>query len=597
MSRLRWASARLGVSSALILVLGACAERSAATEVKDQPEPATQPEGAQDKFDNVNNVYSRPAASARVGTAYGKSGVGRHYAPPSAPLQQDTGGGGAEPSRRVLNPNARYATTYRPGGAALAAFDAALQKGSIPVSYKDLVGDFAARYAPALEPVKNSALAVSFETERTALPPDGGALHLRIAFQGAEVAPTRPHLVVSLVLDRSGSMSGAAIDRAKEAAGALVDRLDPQDEFSLVTFSTNAEVLVALGNVGNRRAHIRERISTIKADGGTNISAGLDLGYAQARRKASTHANVNIVMLLSDGHANAGDTSPNGLSKRTEDAFQSGIQTSTFGLGDSFDARLMNTIADRGAGGYYYLADASQIAKALATELDSRLMPVAQGLEVRLRLRPDVTVSRVFGSRELSAADASHVRRQEVSVDHNVNTHDGIARDRQSDAEGGMRFFIPSFARGDRHAMMFELNVPKGLGERAIATVELRYKDRIVRENVAKETAIKVRFADSDAASYASLVPSVVKTVQAFAAGEAIGQAAEQLAAGDRAGAERLLRERSELLVTAAERFSDGAFREDAVRLSRLATAVREAKVEPIALALLLRSSARGYLQ
>ena len=289
--------------------------------------------------------------------------------------------------------------------------------------------------------------------------------------------------------------------------------------------------------------------------------------------------------------------SADGLSKRTEDAFQSGIQTSTFGLGDSFDPRVMSTIADRGAGGYYYLADASQIAKALATELDARLMPVAQGLEVRLRLRSDVTVSKIYGSRELSVVDASHVRLQERLVDQNVKNHDGIARDRHHDAEGGMRFFIPSFSRGDRHAMLFELNVPKGLGEHAIASVELRYKDRIVRENVAKETAIKVRFANSDAESYASVLPSVQKTVQAFAAGEAIRQAAEQVGMGDRAGAERLLRERSELLVAAAERFNDAAFREDALRLSRLGTAVREARVEPVALALLLRSSARGYLQ
>ena len=36
------------------------------------------------------------------------------------------------PRPRTLDPNARYATTYRPGGAALAAFDAAVARGQIP---------------------------------------------------------------------------------------------------------------------------------------------------------------------------------------------------------------------------------------------------------------------------------------------------------------------------------------------------------------------------------------------------------------------------------------------------------------------------------
>ena len=77
----------------------------------------------------------------------------------------------------------------------------------------------------------------------------------------------------------------------------------------------------------------------------------------------------------------------------------------------------MSRIADRGAGGYYYLADSSQIAPALAREIDARLQPVATAVELRVRLRPDVSATRVFGSRELSAAEAAAVRAQEVTID------------------------------------------------------------------------------------------------------------------------------------------------------------------------------------
>ena len=78
------------------------------------------------------------------------------------------------PALARLDPNARYATTYRPGGAALAAFDAAVARGQIPTSYKDLVGDFGARYAPTLEAPKDGALAITVSTARAAVAPEGG---------------------------------------------------------------------------------------------------------------------------------------------------------------------------------------------------------------------------------------------------------------------------------------------------------------------------------------------------------------------------------------------------------------------------------------
>jgi Ca-activated chloride channel family protein len=78
------------------------------------------------------------------------------------------------------------------------------------------------------------------------------------------------------------------------------------------------------------------------------------------------------------------------LTAHAAEAFQAGVQTSTFGVGDEHDGQLLSEISERGAGGYYYLASSASIANALTTELESRLQPVAQAVEVRVRLRPDV---------------------------------------------------------------------------------------------------------------------------------------------------------------------------------------------------------------
>jgi Ca-activated chloride channel family protein len=304
-------------------------------------------------------------------------------------------------------------------------------------------------------------------------------------------------------------------------------------------------------------------------------------------------------MFLSDGHANAGVTNPQLLADRAAKAFDDGIQTSTFGLGADFDASLMGTVADRGAGGYYYLADSSQIATALARELDARLVPVAQAVEVRVRLRPDVTPTKVFGSRQLSTVEAAAVRQQEIAVDRQTQQKDGIARDRQDDAEGGMRFFVPSFARDDRHAMLLALNLPQGVGERAIASVEIKYKDRVAKKNVTREIPVRIKYATSDADSAATTSASVTRTVQAFSAGDAISTAAEMVDRGDRFGAAALLQERADILRKASDDLHEPLLGDDALRLARLASAVNGAArvQDALPLAVMLRGSAYGYLR
>src|SRR5471030_1900324 len=54
----------------------------------------------------------------------------------------------------------------------------------------------------------------------------------------------RTPLNLAVVLDKSGSMTGAKLEKTKQAAMQLVDRLAPDDIFSLVIFSDHAELLV-----------------------------------------------------------------------------------------------------------------------------------------------------------------------------------------------------------------------------------------------------------------------------------------------------------------------------------------------------------------
>ncbi|AUX49155.1 hypothetical protein SOCE26_107000 [Sorangium cellulosum] len=526
-----------------------------------------------------------PGGAAALGEGAAKGGA------PAATI--------AAPTEAAIDPNGRFATTYRPGGGHLAAFESAVARGIIPPAERELVSDVGARYAPAIDVPKGATLALRTDLERTKVPPAGGPVHVRVALRSTAQAPAaRPHLSVHLVLDVSGSMAGEPMARARDAARALVDKLDANDDFSLITFSSDAQVRIPDGPVGPRRAMIKTTIDGITEGGGTNIGRGLELGYVQATQPGIPEDAVKVVLLLSDGRANAGITSSDRLSRLALDAFQAGIQTSTFGLGADYDGALMSSVASDGAGGYYYLRDPDQIAPALATELDKRLDPVATAVELRVRLKPDVKLLQVYGSRRLSDAEAARVRAMEVAADAHAQKRDRIEKDRQDDAEGGMRFFIPAFARDDSHALLFKLGLPPGADARSVASIELKYKDRVAKKNVVDEAPLKVAYATGDADSAATVDPSVARTIQGFAAGETLAESARQIALGDRTRAAALLSEREGILRAAAESLKEPLFLKDADRLARLRshTGAASGMGDPLVLAMLLETASRAHL-
>ncbi|XXX77108.1 VWA domain-containing protein [Sorangium sp. So ce134] len=541
-----------------------------------------------------------PAASGD-GVAPGGKGlaaIGDLPAPPAARAGEGAAKG-AVAAEAALDPNGRFATTYRPGGGHLAAFESAVARGIVPAGERELVSDVGARYAPEIDVPKGVTLALRTDLERAKVPPGGGPAHVRVALRSTAQAPAaRPHLSVHLVLDVSGSMRGEPMARARDAAQALVDKLDASDDFSLVTFSSDAEVKIPDGPVGARRAAIKAAIAGITDGGGTNIGRGLELGYAQAAARGIPDGAVKVVLLLSDGRANAGITSSERLSRLALDAFQAGVQTSTFGLGADYDGALMSGIASDGAGGYYYLRDPDQIAPALATELDRRLDPVATAVELRVRLKPDVKLLQVYGSRRLSDVEAARVRAIEVAADAQAEKRDRIAKDREDDAEGGMRFFIPAFSRDDSHALLLKLGLPAGVDARTIASIELKYKDRVAKKNVVDEAPLKVAYATGDADSAASVDPSVGRTIQGFAAGETLAEASRQIALGDRARAVALLSEREGILRAAAGALGEPLFLKDADRLARLRShaGAQGGLGDPLVLAMLLETASRAHL-
>jgi Ca-activated chloride channel family protein len=192
----------------------------------------------------------------------------------------------------------------------------------------------------------------------------------------------RTPLNLAVVLDHSGSMTGAKLEKARQAAMQLVDQLAPDDIFSLVIYSSQAQVLVPAQHVEDKEA-LKARIAKISAGGGTALYSGVKTGVDQLAEYLSSK-RISRVILLSDGLANVGPSSTRELRQLGNELAGRDITVTTIGVGDDYNEDLMAGLAEASDANYYYVKDTEKLPAIFAKELGELLTVAAR--EVRIEI-------------------------------------------------------------------------------------------------------------------------------------------------------------------------------------------------------------------
>jgi Ca-activated chloride channel family protein len=323
-----------------------------------------------------------------------------------------------------------------------------------------------------------------------------------------EIKEDRPAQNLSFVIDRSGSMYGDKLEYTKKAVAFAIGHLDPQDHCSVVAFDDMVS-LVAPSQVVENKDALKQAVMSIYPGGCTNLSGGMLQGLREVKL-AFRKEQVNRVLLLTDGQANAGITDHARLIKKAAEMAGGGVTISTFGLGADFEEDLLLAMAEAGGGNSHYIQSPDQIPGIFEQELSGLLSTVAQNLTVKLKTGKGVKVSGVLG--------------------YPFSAGDGIAIN------------LPDIYGGETKIVLVELLVsPHKEGSHKLLDLELEYFD--VRKNLALVSAnamLEAKFTAQPGKGPAENL-EVVKHVELFRCAEAKEEAIRLADQGDFEGSRNVL--------------------------------------------------------
>ena len=327
--------------------------------------------------------------------------------------------------------------------------EASLNQGQMPnpgsIRSEEFINAFEYRDP---EPAPGMPVGFTFDRTRSPFAQNRDLLRFSIKTAAAGRQMGCP-LNLVVLLDNSGSMERAdRVNIRREAIRVLADQLRPEDKISLITFARTARLWDA-GVPGNQAASIRERVSQLTPEGGTNLEEAMNLAYQTALQQYLP-GGINRVVILTDGAANLGNVNPEQLKAKVESHRKQGIALDCFGIGwEGYNDDLLETLARNGDGRYGFLNTPEETESEFAAKLAGALHVAASDVKVQVEFNP----ARVTSYRQVGYA--KHQLTKEQFRDNTVDAAEIGA------AESGNALYV------------VETN-PQGAGP--VATVRVRFK-------------------------------------------------------------------------------------------------------------------------
>ena len=184
---------------------------------------------------------------------------------------------------------------------------------------------------------------------------------------------------VIIVLDQSGSMDGNKWEQAREAAGYVLDNLNPDDRFNVIAFSTGWRVYASQLLGADEANNAKDWINGLFAEGGTDINGALTSAQNMVGERPTA------VLFLTDGLATEGDTiETDEILANLEAEKKPNMRIFTFGVGDDVDTILLDSLVRDYSGTGTYVRPTERIEEEVASLYNKINAPVLTDVELEI---------------------------------------------------------------------------------------------------------------------------------------------------------------------------------------------------------------------
>ncbi len=292
------------------------------------------------------------------------------------------------------------------------------------------------------------------------------------------------------------------------------------------------------------RAKVEKAIRSIKVSGRTALHSGVVKGASELRKYLAEN-RVNRVILLSDGLANVGPSSPAELGQLGRKLGGEGMSVTTIGLGLGYNEDLMVRLAGASDGNHVFAETPYELAEVFRNEFGELTSVVAGNVIIIIHCHNGVRPLRALG--------------REVEIKGNK-----------------VKARLNQLYSKQEKYLLLELETPAG-GDGAqlyLADVEVFYTNLVTKKKEQLRGQVQISYSDSADKAKRSINKAVMVSTSEQIGADMDDQALEMKDKGDIKAAGAILRKKADYLASQAKKYDSKRLQSQSMSTRKMEQAV-----------------------